>query len=69
MADSETVPADSADLREMDRHHVEETFVDQETTPQDVVVALEFDLHDNVGDGPTPVGVGPSFQRLSTVQE
>ena len=53
MADSETVPADSVDLREMDRHHVEETCVDHETTPQDVVAALEFDLRDNVGDGPT----------------
>ena len=49
MADSEIVPADSADLREMDRHHIEETCVGQETIPQDVVAALEFDLRDNVG--------------------
>ena len=65
MADSETVPAESAVLR--DRHHVEETCVDQETPPQDVVTALEFDLRDNVGEGPTltshpEAGVGPSFQ-------
>ena len=64
MADSETVPADSADLREMDRHHVEETCVDQETTPQDVVAALEFDLRYNVGDGPTP---RPATRRLVLV--
>ena len=44
MADSETVPADSADLREMDRHHVEETCVDQETTPQDVVLLSNAQL-------------------------
>ena len=64
MADSETVPADSADIREMDRHHIEETCVDQETTPQDVVAALEFDLRDNVGDGPTP---RPATGRLVLV--
>ena len=49
-----TVPAESVVLREMDRHHVEETCVDQETPPQDVVTALEFDLRHNVGDEPTP---------------
>ena len=64
MADSETVPEESADLREMDRHDVEETCVDQETTPQDVVTALEFDLRDNVGDGPTP---RPATRRLVLV--
>ena len=64
MVDSETVPADSVDLREMDRHHIEETCVDQETTPQDVVAALEFDLRDNVGDGPTP---RPATRRLVLV--
>ena len=57
-------PADSADLREMDRHHIEETCVDQETTPQDVVAALKFDLRDNVGDGPTP---RPATRRLVLV--
>ena len=54
MADSETVPVESAVLREMDRHHVEESCVDQERPPQDVVIVLEFDLRDNVGEGPTP---------------
>ena len=48
----------------MDRHHIEETCVDQETTPQDVVAVLEFDLRDNVGDGPTP---RPAPRRLVLV--
>ena len=35
--------------------------MDQETTPQDVVTALEFDLRGTVGDGPTP---RPATRRL-----
>ena len=62
MADSETVPANSMDPKDMDRlHHtvIEETGFDQgETAPQEVVTALEWDLRQNVSVVPQRVRTG-----------
>ena len=51
------------------KHHIEETCVDQETTPKDVLAAPQFHLRADTPTSHSEVGAGPNFQSFSTVQE